>query len=272
MAKTTKTKLQYPLTNDILFKMLFTKHQDLLKRLVAALLGIPHKSIKRFNVGNTEIPPEEIGKKFCRLDIKMVVNNEIVDLEIQVDNEGNYHDRSLYYWAREFSSALNKKQNYTELPRTIIISILGFILFPDYDGFHSEFGLLELTRHEVLTRKLAMHFFEILKVSSDANIDVSIIEELKLWLLLMKARTEEDLTKIEALEVPIMREAIGAYRNVAASNEFKELERMRSKRMHDEAQALYNAERKGEARAAQNIFALLEKGVTPAEAKKILGL
>jgi predicted transposase/invertase (TIGR01784 family) len=221
--------------------MLFTKHQNLLKRLVAALLGIPHKSIKRFSVGNTEVPPEEIGKKFCRLDIKMTVNDELVDLEIQVDNEGNYPDRSLYYWAREFSSALSKKQDYAELPRTIIISILGFILFPDYDGFHSEFGLLEVNRHEVLTRKLAMHFFEVLKVADDTKA----MEEVLLWLLLMKAKTEEDVTKIEALEVPIMKEVIGAYRSVAASNEFIELERIRSKRLHDEAQALKNAERRG---------------------------
>ena len=41
-----------------------------------------------------------------------------------------------------------------------------------------------------------------------------------------------------------MNEAIMAYRHVAASDEFKLMERMRSKARHDEAQALYNAERK----------------------------
>jgi len=41
-----------------------------------------------------------------------------------------------------------------------------------------------------------------------------------------------------------MSEAITAYRHVAASPEFKEIERMRSKARHDEAQAIYNAERK----------------------------
>ena len=47
------------------------------------------------------------------------------------------------------------------------------------------------------------------------------------------------------LEVPIMSEAIRAYRHVAASPEFKEIERVRSKARHDEAQALKNAERCG---------------------------
>jgi hypothetical protein len=36
-----------------------------------------------------------------------------------------------------------------------------------------------------------------------------------------------------------------AYRHVAASPEFREIERMRSKAAHDEAQALMNAERRG---------------------------
>ena len=41
-----------------------------------------------------------------------------------------------------------------------------------------------------------------------------------------------------------MSEAIVAYRHVAASPELREVERMRSKARHDEAQALRNAERK----------------------------
>ena len=44
--------------------------------------------------------------------------------------------------------------------------------------------------------------------------------------------------------VPFMSEAIVAYRSVAASPEFIEMERVRSKALHDEAQAIYNAERK----------------------------
>ncbi|MCL1792535.1 MAG: hypothetical protein FWG34_01560 [Oscillospiraceae bacterium] len=46
-----------------------------------------------------------------------------------------------------------------------------------------------------------------------------------------------------------MKEAVGAYRHVSATPEFHELERMRSKARHDEAQALKNAEQRGEKRA-----------------------
>ena len=57
------TKLEYTFKSDVLFKMLFVNHPDLLKRLVAVLLGIPLKSITKFVIINTEMPPEEIGKK-----------------------------------------------------------------------------------------------------------------------------------------------------------------------------------------------------------------
>lgn len=94
------TELKYKFTNDILFKLLFIKNQDLLKRLVADLLSIPYESIEEFFVTNPEMPPEVMGEKFCRLDINMTVNAQTVDLELQVDNEGDYPVRSLYYWGR----------------------------------------------------------------------------------------------------------------------------------------------------------------------------
>jgi len=63
--KTSKsTKLRYTFKSDVLFKMYFVKHPNLLKRLISVLLGIPLESIQEFQPMNTEMPPEEIGKKF----------------------------------------------------------------------------------------------------------------------------------------------------------------------------------------------------------------
>ena len=68
--------------------MLFVRNPDLLKRLVAVLLGIPLASITDFQTINTEMPPEEIGTKFCRLDINMIVDGRQVNLEVQIEDEG----------------------------------------------------------------------------------------------------------------------------------------------------------------------------------------
>ena len=42
-----------------------------------------------------------------------------------------------------------------------------------------------------------------------------------------------------------MEQAINAYYTITASPEFREIERLREKARHDEAQALYHAEQKG---------------------------
>lgn len=67
-------KLQYTFKTDTLFKMLFVKHEDLLQKLVAALLGISVDDIQQFDIQNPDISPENLKDKFCRLDINMIVN------------------------------------------------------------------------------------------------------------------------------------------------------------------------------------------------------
>ena len=233
------TKLKYTFMNDILAKMLFVKYPNLLQKLVANLLGIALESIEQFVIKNTEIPPETYGDKFCRLDINMVVNGQIVDLELQVDDEGDYPERSLYYWAREYSSALQEGNDYSQLPRTIVISIVSFKMF-DCVEFHSEFDILEVNRHTKLTDKFRMHFFELPKLPNDVNKD----NRLQLWLSLFKAKTEEELKRIESLEVEEMEQAIQAYKHITVTPEFKEAERLRAKAHHAEASAIANAERK----------------------------
>ena len=233
-------KLLYTLKTDALFKIMFVKYPDLLKRLVSALLSIPYENIEQFHITNPEIIPEELGKKFSRLDINMKINGQICDLEVQVDDEGNYPERSLFYWAREFSTGINEGDDYSKLPRTIILSILGFNQFPNNPNHHSEFKCLEITTHETLTDKMVLHFFELDKLPPLDQVD----NNRDLWLSLFKADTEEALAEINKKGVPVMSEAILAYRHVAASPEFQEIERMRSKARHDEAQALRNAEKK----------------------------
>ncbi|MCL1981882.1 MAG: Rpn family recombination-promoting nuclease/putative transposase [Clostridiales bacterium] len=232
------TKLEYTLMNDVLAKMLFVKYPDLLKRLVSALLHIGYDSIEQFEITNPDIPPDAFGDKFCRLDVGMVLDGQKIDIELQVANEGDYPERSLYYWAREYSSALEEGGEYAGLPRTIVISIIAFKLF-GCDEYHSEFQPLEVTRHTPLTDKQVLHYFELPKLPQKVSAD----DELKLWLKLFGAQTEEELKQIEEMGVPVMEQAVGAYRHVSATDEFKEIERLRSRARHNEASALGHARR-----------------------------
>jgi predicted transposase/invertase (TIGR01784 family) len=229
-------KLEYTFKNDTLFKMLFVRNPDLLKRLVATLLGIRYESIEQFEITNPEMPPESLGDKFCRLDINMTVDSRRVDLEIQVEDEHDFPERTLFYWVREYSTALSEGGKYIKLPQVVIISITAFKLF-DCKEFHSEYRPLEVTRHTPLTDKMSLHYFELPKLPEAVNAD----NELQLWLKLFDAKTEEELKQIEVLEVKVMEQAIKAYRSITATEEFRTLERMRFDARCNEASALHNA-------------------------------
>jgi len=253
-------KLEYTFKTDTLFKMLFVKNPDLLKQLVSELLSIPIKKISQFEITNPEMPPEAMGDKFCRLDINMIVDGQRVSLEIQVRNEGDFPERILFQWARVYSSALESGGDYKELPRTVIISIIDFQLL-DCREFHSEFRPLEVSRHEELTDKMTLHFFELGKLPDGINANNMLL----LWLALFKAETKEELDRIKSLEVSIMEQAINAYNTITVSPEFQELERLRSLARHNEASALRHARDEGRTEGHKDILEQLKSGKSPEE-------
>jgi len=260
------TRLEYTFKTDTLFKMLFVQYPHLLKHLVATLLAIPLDSIGQFEITNPDIPPDSKGEKFCRLDINMVVNDQRVALEVQVEAEKSYPARVLYYWAREYSSSLPEGGKYKDLPRTVIISIIDFNQF-ECTHFHSEFCPLEVTRGELLSDKMSLHFFELKKLPAAELLDAG--NKLLLWLSLFKANTEEELEQIKALEEPVMEQAINAYQKITATDEFKERERLRHYARINEASAIDEAEQRKAESIARNA---LQMNMPTSDIVKLTGL
>jgi len=210
------TILKHRFTADVLFRILFQQYKDLLKHLVSQLRGIQLESIEEFEVTSPVLEPQHISEKFCHLDINMKIDGQLVDLEVQVGDEGNFEERSLFYWARQYASALESGNEYINLPKTYGISILDYSLIKS-EKYHTVFSIFEKEEHILLTDKLNLIYFELPK-ASDA---VDATDELGLWLALFKAKTEEGFKAIEVLEVPIMNQAIAAYNTVVASEKFR---------------------------------------------------
>jgi predicted transposase/invertase (TIGR01784 family) len=174
----------------------------------------------------------------------MEVNKQLINLEVQVKDENDYPERSLYHWARCYAGTLKESEEYINLPRTIAINIVDFVLFKDTKDFHSEFRALEVTRHTELTDRMSLHYFELKKLPNVAESDAG--NGLRMWLALFNAKTEEEMAKIEKIGGRTMKQAVHAYRNVIASEKFKNDERLRERARHDEISALAYAKRKGE--------------------------
>ena len=265
---------------DVIFKKLFTSDNTVLMSFIGDILDIPPGEITQIDVLNPNILPSAIDGKQGQLDLKMHVNDKVVNVEVQLKDEGNFKDRSVFYWSKIYTDELKRGQVYEDLKQTITINILNFDLF-DCEEACSSFKLLETTRHEVLTDKCSILFFELTKV----NNKVDSTDRKKLWLQLINAETEEELEMLNETGVPEIQKAVVILHEMSLDEEVREMARLREKWILDETSALRNArkmgEREGEEKGRKEgrkemeteiVAKLRDSGMTEEQIHKILDL
>ena len=232
---------------DVIFKRVFgnDSNKAIIAAFISDLLEIPRESIKAIYINNVELTPEYLDMKFSRLDLRLDVDGRIVNIEMQVNRETDFKDRTLFYWSKLYSEELRTGEEYGELKQTICINIINFDLF-DCEDYHSCFKVLETERHEVLTEKFAIHFFELKKLSKFKK-----NRRMEDWLNLINAETEGDLMAIQqTTQIPEVKDTIVMLRQLS------------EKRLHDEATALGSARREGRAEGMiETLVALVNDGV-----------
>lgn len=154
-------------TNDYIFKKIFAKkgNESILKDFLIAVLEIPIEKIEILKDTHLERTIKE--NKLGILDIKATLNsNIIVNIEMQIRNQYNIKERSLYYWSNLYSNNLYKNQDYIENNRTITINILDFNIFEE-GPYHEKCMITREYNGEILTEDLEMHFIQIPKCSKE---------------------------------------------------------------------------------------------------------
>ena len=228
---------------DVIFKRVFgnEKNEKIIAAFISDLLEIPRKSIKKIYINNVELTPEYLEQKFSRLDLKMDVDGRIINIELQVNKESFFKERTLFYWSKLYSEELLAGDEYTELKQTICINIINFNLF-ECEDYHSNFKILESERKELLTDKFAIHFFELKKVGKYRK-----NKRMEDWLNLINAETEGDLMAIQqSTTIPEVQDTIVMLRHLSADQQVRQEAYYREKLLHDEASALGSARREGE--------------------------
>lgn len=227
---------------DIIFKRVFgnEKNTEIIAGFISDMLDIPREKITKVVIKNVELPPEEIDQKFSRLDLNLYVDGRKINIEMQVNKEAAYKERTLFYWAKLYSDDLDSGEDYSELSQTICVNIINFNLF-DCENYHSHFMLKEKERDEIMTDKLAIHFFELKKVGKYKR-----NKRMEDWLTLINAETEGDLMAIQqSTSIPEIQKTIVILREMSADEQIREEARRREKRLHDEATALNHARKEG---------------------------
>ncbi|MFD0943027.1 Rpn family recombination-promoting nuclease/putative transposase [Savagea faecisuis] len=147
---------------DYAFKQLFGTEKN--KQLTIVFLNAILRKTRRSPIEDVIFIAQEVGGEYkedkqSRLDI-VVRNeaNELINIEMQLANQNDMIQRTLYYWSRLYASQLKRSKGYHLLHPTITINICDFDLLPT-PNYHSSYYLCEHdTKHPLFQNN---HIFEI---------------------------------------------------------------------------------------------------------------
>ena len=192
--ETATGSIDYPFTNDYMFRAILQKDKQVLKALVSALLHLEKDSVKEVTITNPIELGAAISDKDFILDIRIDLDGEkLIDLEMQVTNQYNWPERSISYAARSFDH-LNSGQDYSEVLTVHSIGFLNYTLFPEAPEFFSTYELRNRKTGKLYSSKFSIHVLDLTKI------DLATKEDKKFgidrWARLFMAKTWEELRMV----------------------------------------------------------------------------
>jgi predicted transposase/invertase (TIGR01784 family) len=186
--------IDYTFLNDYMFRAILQTNYAVLKALICSLLHLRLEEVHTIRITNPIKLGETIDNKTFILDIDISLNdNTSIDLELQVNNEYNWTDRSLSYLCRNYDNLL-KGNNYSEASHAIHIGLLDFTLFPDVPEFYASYKLMNVKNHHLYSSKFVLNVLDL------SHIDLATEEDKKYqinrWARLFKATTWDELKRI----------------------------------------------------------------------------
>ena len=192
--ETATGSIDYPFTNDYMFRAILQKDKQVLKALIAALLHLKKESIHDVAITNPIELGAAISDKDFILDIRVNLNNEqLIDLEMEMSNEYNWSERSISYAARSFDQ-LNSGEEYKEVLPVHSIGFLNFTLFEDQPEFFATYELRNKKTGHLYSSKFSIHVLDLTRIDLATAEDQNY--EIDRWAKLFKSKTWEELRMI----------------------------------------------------------------------------
>lgn len=223
-------KKDAPLLDDYVFKRTFTRDDPngILRDFLESVLKIKLRNVQ---VLNAEIPKDILDERGSVLDIRAELDNtKIVDIEMQVKDQGNISKRSTVYMSKNIATQIKTSEDYQGLKPSIVINILNFNRYKR-NSYHSIAHMkFENTRKEeyvdlgykeeeqLATDVLEMHFIELPKfIKKNPEIKTKLDE----WLWLIAGR--EDKVEMSKLDNPEVKKAMKLVDEIMADPKEREI-------------------------------------------------
>lgn len=195
-------KVSVRLTNDYMFKALLQRNHRVLKSLICSLLHLSPKGVKNVIILNPIILGETISDKEIILDINVSLNNGArINLEMQVVNEKNWPERSVYYACKNFTE-LNSGDDYKLVHPIRHIGIVDFTPLKNNPRFYATYLLTDNTSNQIYTDKFSVSTLDLGRIHLATEEDKSYnIDE---WARLFKATTWEEIKMLATYNKSIL--------------------------------------------------------------------
>jgi predicted transposase/invertase (TIGR01784 family) len=261
--------------NDFVFRKIFGENMSVLTDFLKAVLDLPDDEYQGLEVLDPNLRAENIGDKYCILDIKLHTRSkDVIDIEIQIKYQDFIWKRIQFYTAKMLVEQAKSGDRYEGLPQVISILIADFVLIRENDCFHNRFRLYDEKTKVRFPDSMEINVLEIPKVrKADGS-------QLSNWLRFFAATTEEDFMAV-AQTSPAIAEAWGVIRHLSADESARMIAESREKgRMDMEAyretgrrEGLLEGEQKGLHEGKQEVARnLLRKKLSAADIAEATGL
>ena len=184
-------EIKYGGTNNYMFQAFLQENNEALRNLICSVLHLDPSSVVSIEITNPILLGKFIENKTFILDIKALMNNQtVINLEMQIEDQHNWPERSLGYLCRSFDN-LNTGDEYRTVKPAIHIGFLDFHLFKDAPEFHAVYQLLNTKNMHAYTDKFSLHVIDLKHIDLATEEDKAY--QTDVWAAFFKAKTWEEM-------------------------------------------------------------------------------
>ncbi len=148
--------IEYGFTNDYMFRAVLQRSKKVLKGLVCSLLHLSPEEVLSVEIINPIKLGENMQNKDFILDIHICLNNSTnLNPEMQINDKGNWPERSLSYLCRSFDNLISGS-DYLHVAPAIHIGFLDFTPFPEVPEFYATYRMLNVKNHPLYSGKFSL--------------------------------------------------------------------------------------------------------------------
>ena len=183
--------------NDVAFRKIFgnDKKTEIIISFLNAVLELPTgKRIIRVKIENPYQLPQIKDLKSSILDVRVTDERNISYIvEMQVEEPDGFDKRLQYYTAKQYSSQIEKGDDYPKLNQVIFVGILDFNFFTDDKEYITRHRTVNVKTHKSTLNGMEYNFIELKKFDKELDDIETLVDK---WIYFIK--NAEDLEVIPA--------------------------------------------------------------------------